>query len=153
MFSIIPLRSMTRSASRIVDDLSFAKSSKYDFIQREILGAHTPVPCIKVDGMVWKHEPNIENAVIVASGSLYVDVFCPDKREQAEFKITTDNVFKNDKLYYGSPAMFGWGSNTYYKMCSGSNGCIYMNFAKKCESKTDYKTKEDELYEQLIFSI
>ena len=65
---------------------------------------------------------------MVAHGELRLDLYCLNSRQREDLIITPENIYKNGRIYYGSPAMIQWYAGTYYKTQSGENGCVFTNF-------------------------
>jgi hypothetical protein len=66
--------------------------------------------------------------MLIANGTLELDLYCLQQRKQESFVLTPENVYRNGKLYYGSAAMFEWSPGTFYKMRTETEGCTLITF-------------------------
>ena len=127
MFRLIPLRSVTRTSRMRIDEVAPFDYFNYDAVQRVIQAPDTNVPSPSASRS-WEMSHENANSVMVAHGELRLDLYCLNSRQREDFIITPENVYKNGRIYYGSPAMIHWRAGTYYKTHSGEDGCIFTNF-------------------------
>lgn len=145
MFRIIPLGSVLRNGSHSIDNILIDSTSKFTSFNREILGPNTCGP-IGTSNPISKKLFRIrhnqkesqfyqnryeQNNLLMMQGMRTIELYCPDTSNTEFLEITPDNIYKNGKLYYGSPAILSWNGQLFHKTTSGAKGAISINFIEK----------------------
>jgi hypothetical protein len=137
MFKLIPLRSLARSGKHCVDALAPIDITRYDAIRRETYAPNTSTSWLDSTpknnsfnslSERWYMHPDKSNMLMVVHGAICVDIYNSEYDKHEEFILSSDNVYRGGKVYYGSPAMLGWGPGVYYKMHTTEEGCALVNF-------------------------
>jgi len=144
MFRLIPLRIATQSAIHRID----TAMPLHDVVEREIYAPnyttpghiHAHIPDTTMS-MSWNMYPTKSNLLMITSGKVELDIYSLHERNQQSFVLTPENVYRNGKVYYGSPAMLGWAPGIFYKLRIGSSGASFVNFIK-------YHDKEGKVNEE-----
>tara|TARA_B100001027_G_scaffold14511_2_gene8748 strand:+ start:3978 stop:4541 length:564 start_codon:yes stop_codon:yes gene_type:complete len=136
MYRIIPLRTLRRTAGVIFDELAKSDIPKINGIDRVIHGPYSISPGPVSDAVIpcdrpWYMHKNQDDNLLVLSGTRYIDIFDPQKKEKASFIVTPDEIYKNEKLYYKGPAMLVWPAGIFHRIISGVEGSISINFASR----------------------
>lgn len=150
MFKLIPLGQLFRNSSHRVDNVMIHDALKISGIYREIHGANSVSPIgtehhfkiLNSPAASWYANIYEKNNLLVLNGSRDLDLWCMKKDKMINFKLTEDKIYRNGKLYYGSPALISWGGDIFHKTKSGSEGSISINFTEK-----NYVIEE--IYEEL----
>ena len=103
MYRIIPLRTLRRTAGVIFDELAKSDIPKINGIDRVIHGPYSISPGPVSDAVIpcdrpWYMHKNQDDNLLVLSGTRYIDIFDPKKKEKASFIVTPDEIYKNEKL-------------------------------------------------------
>ena len=156
MFKLIPLSQVLRSSSFRIDNALIEQGIQISGIYREIHGANVSSH-IGTDSYLKKLDDNWysncyeRNNLLVLNGSRTVNLFCKYTNQEMTFTITPDNIYKNNKLYYGSPGIISWYGDIYHKTKSGNEGSISINFTENAYSIEEIKEIEKEKEEKYIF--
>lgn len=70
-----------------------------------------------------------ENASLVLEGTRYIHIYCPERKEKASFTITPNKIYKNDELYYDVPVILIWPTSIFYRIVNGDQGGVSINFS------------------------
>lgn len=151
MFRLIPLRSVTRNSNIKVDTLT-KHIPNNSGIHREILSPNTISPVgsenitkdfndtfILGKSVRWYANDYEKNNLLVLSGSRELELYCDVKKKKETLVINEDNIYRNGKLYYGSPAMISWYGCIYHRTTSGKDGCLSINITEESYSIQEIK--------------
>lgn len=130
MFRLIPLRTAAHTVTHRVD----IAVPIFDTVEREIHAPNYTTPGYrdKSSAMTsWNMYPTKSNLLMITSGKVELDIYCLQERKHESFVLTPDDVYRNGKVYYGSPAMVGWAPGIFYKLRTGTDGASFVNFMKK----------------------
>ncbi|MDA9216362.1 hypothetical protein N9O88_00895 [bacterium] len=144
MFTIIPLKNVQRASSFRIDNLIVQNGMNITGIFREIHGPKTKssIGSENITKKRFKTKPNSEeeiwyqnrfekNNLMVLNGSRNVDLYCPRTYKKENLIIHEDNIYRNGKLYYGSPAIISWSGDLFHKTEIGENGSFSLNIIEK----------------------
>lgn len=140
MYRLLPLRTLRRTTGVVFDEIAKSDIPKIHGIDRVIHGPNgiSPGPIDSVKRPWYMHEYQDDN-LLVLQGTRYVDIYCPKKKEKANFIVTPEKVYKNNILYFNAPAMLVWPAGIFHRIISGSEGSISVNFATR-HPEFDIKT-------------
>lgn len=136
MYRIIPLRTLRRTSGVKFDEFAKSDIPRINGIDRVIHGPFSISPGPVNDAVVpcerpWYMHRHQDDNLLVLSGTRYVDIYDPKKREKASFVVTPEEIYKNEKLYYKGPAMVVWPAGVFHRIISGAEGSISVNFATR----------------------
>lgn len=144
MFTLIPLKNIKRCSSFKIDNLVVENGSNITGIFREIHGPKTKSSIgseNKIKKMfkikyncqeeIWYQNRFEKNNLMVLNGSRYLDLYCQRTYKKENLIIHEDNIYRNGKLYYGSPAIISWSGDLFHKTESGENGSFSLNIIEK----------------------
>ena len=136
MYRLIPLRVLRQTVGVKFNEMPRSDIPKIDGIDQVFHGPNSISPGSIEDTTVpvkrpWYMHPGQDDNLMVLSGTRYVDIFCPKKKQLASFVITPDKIYKNDKLYYNGPALVVWPAGIFHRIISGDEGSISLNFATR----------------------
>tara|TARA_Y100000389_G_scaffold204586_1_gene258165 strand:+ start:4464 stop:4985 length:522 start_codon:yes stop_codon:yes gene_type:complete len=144
MFTLIPLKNVQRASSFRIDNLIVQNGMNITGIFREIHGPKTKssIGSENITKKMFKTKPNGEqeiwyqnqfekNNLMVLNGSRNVDLYCPRTYKKENLIIHEDNIYRNGKLYYGSPAIISWSGDLFHKTEIGENGSFSLNIIEK----------------------
>ena len=80
---------------------------------------------------IWYQNRFEKNNLMVLNGSRYLDLYCQRTYKKENLIIHEDNIYRNGKLYYGSPAIISWSGDLFHKTESGENGSFSLNIIEK----------------------
>ena len=158
MFQIIPLNSMTRNARHSIDNILFNSSTDFTAFYREILSPNmigpvaTSNPLVKklfkIDSSkketIWHQNRYEINNLLILDGMRTIELYNMQNNKKSFIEITPDNIYKNGKIYYGSPCILTWNGELFHRTISGENGCISMNFTEKAYKFEEIKEEKIE---------
>lgn len=128
MFRLIPLRSLVRNTTQRIDHTSLVDFSKLVSVQRETIAPNWTSPGYNDLPRSWNMMPNNRNTLLITAGTLEFTVYSLQERKQSSLVLSSDNVYLDGKMYYGSPSMLDWGSGVFYKMRTYTDGCSFVSF-------------------------
>lgn len=128
MFRLIPLRAVVRTPHHRVDNIPPIDFSKPVSMQREMIAPNSVLPDYGVLSRSWNMKHDMTNTVFITTGSVELVMYCRQENKIESFVLTPENVHRNGKLYYGSPAMLEWPPGIFYKMRTQSEGCTFLTF-------------------------
>ena len=144
MFTLIPLKNVQRASSFRIDNLIVQNGMNITGLFREIHGAHSKSSIgsenitkkmfkiqYKKNEEVWYQNRFEKNNLMVLNGSRKLDLYCPRTYKKENIIINEDNIYRNGKLYYGSPAIISWSGDLFHKTESGENGSFSLNIIEK----------------------
>lgn len=112
MFRLIPLRSLVRNTTQRIDHTSLVDFSRLVSVQRETIAPNWTSPGYNDLPRSWNMMPNNRNTLLITAGTLEFTVYSLQERKQSSLVLSSDNVYLDGKMYYGSPSMLEWGSGT-----------------------------------------
>lgn len=138
MYRLIPLRTLRRTSGVKFDEMVPSDIPKIDGIDRVIHAPNSmsPGPVNDVEPACkrpWYMHPGQDDNLMVLQGTRYIDIYCPERRQNASFIVSPDKVYKNDKLYYDGAAMIVWPAGIFHRIISGEEGSISINFATRTD--------------------
>ncbi len=138
MYRIIPLRILRRTRGVKFDEMVPSDIPRISGIDRVIHGPNSISPgpvedCTPPIKRPWYMHPGQDDNLLVLQGTRYIDIFDPKTLTKASFIVTSDKVYKNDKLYFDGPAMVVWPAGIFHRIISGVEGSISVNFSTRTE--------------------
>lgn len=140
MFTLIPLKNVQRAPSFRIDNLIVQNGMNITGIFREIHGPQSKSSIgsenitkkmfktlYNKNEEVWYQNRFEKNNLMVLNGSRNVDLYCPRSYKKENLIINEDNIYRNGKLYYGSPAIISWSGDLFHKTESSENGSFSLN--------------------------
>ena len=111
-----------------MDDIALVDFAKLVSVQRETFAPNGTSLGYDDLPRSWNMMPNKRNAVLLTAGTLELTVYSLQQRDQSALVLTRENVYLNDKIHYGSPAMLEWGPDIFYKMRADDDGFSFVTF-------------------------
>tara|TARA_Y100000389_G_scaffold194699_1_gene225065 strand:- start:2827 stop:3345 length:519 start_codon:yes stop_codon:yes gene_type:complete len=170
MFRLLQLGSLKRLTNYKVDNVIHQDIAKITGIYRETHGSNVMSPigteyvfkefhmnCTDNDegSKCWYANDFERNNLMVLSGSRTIELYCYVRKTREILTINEDNIYRNGKLYYGSPAMISWDGSIYHRTISGFKGCVSINFTQDSYTVSEIKNPIEvkESHEPLFYEI
>ena len=128
-YRIIPLQMLRRTPGVFFDNVPMACLPRIDAIDRVLheKSAVSPGPVGEV-ARPWYMHPHQADNLIVLCGTRQVDIFVPE-HGLLHFTVTPNQIFQDDTVLLGEPAMLVWPCKVFHRIVSGPEGSASLNFA------------------------
>lgn len=129
MFGLIPMKSIARSSGVKIDKSIIQNIGNISGLYREEHAANTlsflycdTRICKTFKGNSWCRTLNQSNYLFVTNGDRTIKLYCDETGSEQTIRLTPENVYRNGKMYYGSPAMIWFDHSIYHYSVSGVMG-------------------------------
>ena len=171
MFRLLPLGSLKRLTNYKVDNVLQQDIPKITGMYRETHGPNVMTPIGTEDVFREFHDMNgvdnvagskcwyandfERNNLMVLNGSRTIELYCYNRNRREVLTVNEDNIYRNGKLYYGSPAIISWNGSIYHRTISGFKGCVSINFTQNSYNISEIKnpTELKENSEPIFFEM
>jgi len=131
LYRIIPLKALRRTKNVTFDMIpikAFGAIAAVDRVLHEP-GALSPGSIGEIE-RPWYMHPHQDDNLVVLTGTRHIDLYTKKHGIVEHFTVTPHEIYKNNNLVTGSPALLAWPTNVFHRILSDEKlGSASMNFA------------------------
>ena len=132
MYRIFPLKSFySKQQSYLLTELCMQKLI-FNTIVRHKYDPHVFVPESRYNiQRPWYKQDEHFYQIFIVNGSQYIELYCPMQKKQISFLLTSNQIYKNNRLYYNCSTILSISKGVYYRLTNGVESTTSLCFIEK----------------------